>query len=85
MIRCIFIVTLLSGCSLAHYHRATDGTVDVYGAELGVQKALAGFVYSGDAQGVMHLKIESINEDQTKALEAVVSGAVQGAVKGVKP
>jgi hypothetical protein len=84
MIKIILCLTL-TGCSFAHYTRTNEGTVDVYGYSIGTSKALDGLEYRSDGKGVIKLNLSGYDSDQTKALEAIVSGAVQGAAKAVKP
>lgn len=77
------MICLLSGCSVANYERIEGPTtVSVWGLEFGTDKALAGFNYK---TSTAEASIESMQSEQTKALEAIVAGAVKGASLAVKP
>ncbi len=77
--RYLLVSLLLSACSYGHYHK---DNVDIYSYEFGTDQALAGLHYKSDTA---ELSIDGLNREQTKGLEAVVSGAVQGTMKGIKP
>lgn len=79
----ILLLILLTGCSVANYQR-TEGpvTVSVWGFELGTDNALSGLMYKSSTA---EISIEALEAQQTKSLEAIISGAVQGAAKGLKP
>lgn len=78
---CIF-ACFVDACSYVTYHRNINSSVDIVGFEFGTDKALEGFSYHTQEADV---KLDSLDSQQTKALEAIVSGVVQGAAKSVKP
>jgi hypothetical protein len=74
---------LLQGCSIANYQRVEGPvTVSVWGFEFGTDRALSGFSYKS---GTAEVHIDSTTTEQTKALEAIVAGAVKGASLAIKP
>lgn len=75
---------LLQACSHVSYVKIfPDGSrLEVDAAEFGTDKALSGFRYQSDTA---RLEIDSLDQNQTKGLAAIVEGAVRGAAKGLKP
>lgn len=75
---------LLQACSHISYVKTfQDGTkLEVTGVEIGTDKALEGFRYQSDA---VQMEVDSLEQNQTNGLAAIVEGAVRGAAKGLKP
>jgi uncharacterized membrane protein len=80
-VKAVVIALLLSGCSIATYE---DGSIHAWGAAFGTNKALDGLQYMKSKEGTQ-FQIKGLTENQTEGLTAIVSGAVQGAIAGVKP
>jgi hypothetical protein len=79
----LLLPTLLAGCSVANYQRVEGpATVSVWGFEFGTDRALSGFTYKS---ATAEVGLESTQSVQTKALEAIVAGAIKGASLAVKP
>ena len=79
------LCVLLAGCSMAHYTRHPDGSVDAYGYAIGTDAALDGFAYQTDGK-MVQLQMQGLDQNQTNAMkqinqfvQAIVAGAVAGA------
>jgi hypothetical protein len=84
----LIVYFFLSGCSVAHYTRHADGSVEASGYALGNDTALDGFTYETDSKGVVQLQMNGLANNQSNGMKQInkfVEAIVAGAVAGAKP
>lgn len=88
MVIFLLVVSVTGGCSVAHYVRHPDGSVEAYGYALGTDTALDGFMYQTDSKGVVQLQMQGVDQNQSNGLKQInqfVQAVVAGVVAGAKP